>query len=164
MQYTDLVTAIPDNLLVKADRMMMAWGLEGRVPFLDHRIVEFGLSLPDNLKIKPGQGKLFLKRWASKYIPEEHLQTPKKGFHVPIGEWVSEPFLRELGQILPNLDAIEQWFVPSGISRLISSCRSSPSLNRMLWAIMQFAVWYRLFIEGDGEKPPESINPLELLN
>lgn len=164
MQYLDLVTAIPDNLLVKADRMTMAWSLEGRVPFLDHRIVEFGLSLPDNLKIKPGQGKLFLKRWASKYIPEDHLYTPKKGFHVPVGEWLSEPFLRDLEQTLPNLDAIKQWFLPSGVSSLIRSCRSSPLQSRMVLAIMQFAIWYCLYIEGTGEKPPESINPLDILN
>jgi asparagine synthase (glutamine-hydrolysing) len=50
-QYVDLTQALPDNLLVKADRMMMAWGLEGRVPFLDHRLVEFGLGLPDKLKV-----------------------------------------------------------------------------------------------------------------
>jgi len=67
MQYTDLVTALPDNLLVKVDRMLMGWGVEGRVPFLDHRIVEFGLSLPDELKIEGRQGKAFLKRWAADF-------------------------------------------------------------------------------------------------
>ena len=72
MQYVDLVTALPDNLLVKLDRMLMGWSLEGRVPFLDHRVVEFGLALPDHLKIRRKQGKIFLKRWARKYLPENH--------------------------------------------------------------------------------------------
>lgn len=67
-QYTDIFTALPVNLLVKVDRNTKAFGLEARVPFLDHRIIEFGLSLPDELKTARGQGKLFLKRWAEKYL------------------------------------------------------------------------------------------------
>jgi asparagine synthase (glutamine-hydrolysing) len=67
-QYTDLVASLPDNLLVKVDRNSMAFGLEARVPFLDHRVVEFGLALPDELKISSGQGKIFLKHWAERYI------------------------------------------------------------------------------------------------
>jgi asparagine synthase (glutamine-hydrolysing) len=65
-QYTDLVTALPDNLLVKTDRMLMAFGLEGRVPFLDHRLVEFGLSLPDRLKVRGRTGKWLLRQWADR--------------------------------------------------------------------------------------------------
>lgn len=163
MQYTDLVTAMPDNLLVKADRMMMAWGLEGRVPFLDHRIVEFGLSLPDPLKTGSGQGKLFLKHWASRFIPEEHLFTKKKGFHVPVGEWFDDRFVTNLRRVLPENRGVVEWFDPAGVSRLLDRCIGSSILTRMVWTILQFAIWHRLFIEGNGERPPVFIDPLELL-
>jgi asparagine synthase (glutamine-hydrolysing) len=163
MQYTDLVTAIPDNLLVKTDRMTMAWGLEGRVPFLDHRIVEFGLSLPSNLKIQSGEGKVFLKRWASRYIPEDYLRKPKKGFHVPMGEWLSRPFIEELQKILPAHPSIKPWFKPAGILELIKRSPDSPVNTRMLWAILQFAIWYKLFIENSGERPETFKDPIEFL-
>src|SRR4029453_2813407 len=83
-QYTDLCTWLPDDLLVKADRVLMAFGLEGRVPFLDHRVVEFGLGLSDELKVSGRQGKLFLKRWAERRIPREYLWRRKRGFYVPV--------------------------------------------------------------------------------
>ncbi len=163
MQYTDLVTAIPDNLLVKNDRMTMAWGLEGRVPFLDHRIVEFGLSLPNNLKIQSGEGKVFLKRWASKYIPEDYLRKPKKGFHVPMGEWLSRPFLEELQKILPTHPSVKPWFKPAGILELIKRSPDSPVNTRMLWAILQFAIWHKMFIESRGERPETFEDPIAFL-
>ncbi|MDF1526210.1 MAG: asparagine synthase (glutamine-hydrolyzing) [bacterium] len=164
MQYVDLVTALPDNLLVKADRMMMAFGLEGRVPFLDHRVVEFGLSLPDHLKVERGNGKLFLRKWALQYLPPEHLDTPKKGFHVPVGEWLNTSFLDGLRKTLPRDAGVTRWFKPEGILELINHCGSSPVSGRVLWSIIQFALWHRIFIEGSGERPPESINPMDILN
>jgi asparagine synthase (glutamine-hydrolysing) len=163
MQYTDLVTALPDNLLVKTDRMTMAWGLEGRVPFLDHRIVEFGLSLPNSLKIQSGEGKIFLKRWATRSIPEDYLRRPKKGFHVPVGEWLSRPFLEELQKTLPTHSSIEQWFRPAGLTELIKRSPDSSIYSRMLWAILQFAIWHQLFMESSGERPETLTDPIEFL-
>jgi len=163
MQYTDLVTALPDNLLVKADRMMMAWGLEGRVPFLDHRVVQFGLSLPDHLKIRSGEGKVFLKRWAARFLPEDHLQRPKKGFHVPVGEWLSPSFLDKLAQVLPDHPAVAPWFEQAGLRELIRRCPESSVNSRMLWSILQFAIWHRLVLENDGERPAASEDPFDLI-
>ncbi len=164
MQYTDLVTALPDNLLVKADRMLMAWGVEGRVPFLDHRVVEFGLSLPDELKVEGNQGKAFLKRWAASYIPPEHLKAPKKGFHVPVGDWFDDDFLKDLMSALPDHIIIKEWFKPEGVRRLIGACRRNSHAKRMVMAMVQFAIWSNLFILGDGERPPARIHPLELIS
>jgi asparagine synthase (glutamine-hydrolysing) len=164
MQYVDMTTALPDNLLVKADRMMMAWGLEGRVPFLDHRIVEFGLALPDNLKISSGHGKLFLKKWASRFLPAQHLYAPKKGFHVPVGEWLGGEILAGLRKQLPGSAGVADWFDTAGIERMIDACKGSSVTARMVWAIFQFAIWHRIYIQGDGERPPETMDPLELLS
>ncbi|AAU93268.1 asparagine synthetase, glutamine-hydrolyzing [Methylococcus capsulatus str. Bath] len=163
MQYVDLCHALPDNLLVKADRMLMAWGVEGRVPFLDHRVVEFGLSLPDRLKIEGRQGKLFLKRWGERLVPAEQLYARKRGFHVPLGEWLDEPFLERLNRILPEHPALTPWFKPAGIRALIARCRDERQGSAMLWAIIQFAIWHRLFISGNGERPEALTDPLEIL-
>jgi asparagine synthase (glutamine-hydrolysing) len=164
MQYVDLVTALPDNLLVKLDRMLMGWSLEGRVPFLDHRVVEFGLSLPDHMKADRNQGKVFLKRWARKYLPDDHLSGPKRGFYVPIGEWIEGSFVRRLAEILPRHPAIRDWFRPDGVSHLLRVCRGSGPSIRLVWALMQFAIWHQMFIDGSGERPPVKMDPLEYLS
>lgn len=164
MQYTDLTTALPDNLLVKGDRMLMGWGVEGRVPFLDHRIVEFGLALPDRLKIFKNQGKYFLKRWASKYIPEEILFAKKRGFHVPVRQWITKDYCMRLKDCLPQHEAIKNWFDARGIEALITSNKIDGPVSRMIWSLLQFVVWYDIFIDGNGERPPVKLDPLDLIN
>ena len=160
-QYTDLVTALPDDLLVKLDRMLMAFGMEGRVPFLDHRIVEFGLSLPDELKVMRRQGKVFLKRWAERFLPADHLYQRKRGFYVPVGEWLTHDFLDQLGQKLPNNPAIRAWFRPDGVREVLARHRAGHNLNREIWCLMQFAMWHRLFVESPGSRPAPNENPLD---
>ncbi len=159
-QYVDLTTALPDNLLVKADRMLMGFGLEGRVPFLDHRIVEFGLSLPSELKIKPGQGKLFLKRWAEQYLPHDHLYRKKRGFHVPVGDWLQGDFLAGLVEKLPHNPAIRQWFRAEGVEQMLAAQCAGKDASREIWGLMQFAIWHRLFIEEPGRVPAAEEDPL----
>jgi len=164
MQYVELITALPDNLMVKADRMMMAWGLEGRVPFLDHRIVEFGLSLPDEYKVDGRRGKVFLKEWAKPYLTEDHVKGKKRGFHVPVGEWLSGEFLERLGKVLPTLPSIQRWFNAAAIDDLVARQRHNKgTAARTLFALLQFALWHRMFIDGDGERPADLVDPLELL-
>ena len=164
MQYIDLTQALPDNLLVKADRMLMAWALEGRVPFLDHRLVEFGLGLPDRLKVKGGVGKLFLKRWAVRDLPEDYLYARKRGFHVPLGDWQDEHLLGQLDRVLPEHPALHPWFRPEGVRELIARCRQVPKGSAMLWAIVQFALWHRFLRQGFSERPAALTDPLTLLS
>ncbi len=160
-QYTDLVTGLPDNLLVKADRITMAFGLEARVPMLDHQVVEFGLSLPDELKLHGHQGKWFLKQWAEQHLPPEHLYRAKRGFHVPIGEWLSGRFLEILGERLLKDRAITDWFNPQGVQRLVDEQQHRGSAARELYGLMQFAIWHRLFLEQPGRRPAARENPLD---
>ncbi len=164
MQYVDLVTALPDNLLVKADRMLMAWSLEGRMPFVDHRVVEFGLSLPDELKVDGKQGKTFLKRWASGFVPGDHLWQKKRGFKVPVGEWLRGDYLQRVAVCLQNSPAIREWFNPAGVSQLIQRQQQKGDVTKNVFALLQFAIWHKLFIEGDGSAPPTLIDPVELLS
>lgn len=164
MQYTDIVTALPDNLLVKVDRMLMSWGIEGRVPFLDHRIVEFGLALPDRLKVEGRQGKAFLRHWAERYLPHDHLWTRKKGFIVPIAEWLTGDILSRLEVTLPDNPAVQTWFKPAGIRRLIRQQQEKGNVSRQLWAIFQFAIWHRILIENDGKRPSANQDPVEMIS
>ncbi len=149
-QYVDLTTNLPDDLLVKADRMLMAHSIEGRVPFLDHRVVEFGLRLPDALKVSDKAGKLFIKRWAERFVPRDHLWKHKRGFHVPVGEWLRGDFLDALASRLPSSAAIQAWCQPEAVRTLLERQRSRHDVTREVWSLLQFAIWHRVFIEGAG--------------
>lgn len=153
MQYVDLATALPDNLLVKADRLLMAHGVEGRVPFLDHRIVEFGLSLPDELKISDRQGKLFLRRWSQSLLPEDHLRAPKRGFNVPVDAWLRGDALDRLERALTRAEGLREWVKPHAIHHLAQLQRRSHNVTKNLSALLQFAIWHRIFVDGDGTRP-----------
>ncbi len=159
-QFADLTSALPDNLLVKADRMMMSCGLEGRVPFLDHRVVEFGLRLPDDWKLHAGQGKAFLKRWAERYLPPEHLWQKKRGFYVPVDEWLSADFVRRLRAPLLASPAICEWFVPAQVANLLDAQIATGRHSRECWSLMQFAIWHRLFAEGRSDTPSLQEDPV----
>ena len=163
MQATDMATELTDQLLVKVDRMLMAWGLEGRVPLLDHRIVEFALRLPDELKVHKREGKLFLKRWAEPIFGSELIRRPKSGFTVPVGLFMQGDNLQKLGQILPGHKAFSGLFMPSGIDALVSRQSVKKDVHDILWSLLQFAVWHRIFIEGNGEKPEVFANPIEFI-
>lgn len=162
-QYVDLVTALPDNLLVKADRMLMAHGVEGRVPFLDHRVVEFGLSLPDHLKVRDRQGKWFLKRWASRYIDNETLFAPKRGFYVPFRQQFRGERLARLARMLPEHPAVRAHFRPEGVRALLTADGRRGCIGQTGFAIFQFAMWYQMFVLGEGVRPGAGVDGLDYL-
>jgi asparagine synthase (glutamine-hydrolysing) len=163
MQAVDLTTELPDQLLVKVDRMLMAWGLEGRVPLLDHRVVEFALGLPDELKVRGREGKHFLKRWAEPIFGHELIHRRKRGFSVPVGACLAGENLRRLGQILPRHQAFSGLFEAAGIAALIERQTLKADVSGILWSLLQFAVWHRLFIEGQGNRPAVFVDPIELI-
>lgn len=163
MQWVDMATWLPDDLLVKADRMLMAWALEGRVPFLDHRVIEFGLALPEHWKIHRRTGKLFLRRWAERRLPAEHLWNRKKGFTVPVRDWMRGPLLDALEKRLPANPAVRTWFSAAGLTALFERQRKTGAHAGVLWQLFQLALWHRLFVEGDGERPSPQLDPLEIL-
>jgi asparagine synthase (glutamine-hydrolysing) len=161
IQYYDLVAALPDKLLVKVDRSLMAWGVEARVPYLDHRIVEFGLSLPDALKVQGRVGKYFLRSWGQRHIAGGYLMQSKKGFHVPMRQLLSGDFLSRLGTALAGNAAVNEWFDSAGIQHLIEAQRHSGGCSEQVWGVMQFAIWHRIFVEQQGRKPGREEDPLD---
>ncbi len=163
MQCVDLETWLPDDLLTKADRMLMAWGIEGRVPFLDHRVVEFGLALPDAYKIEGRTGKRFLRLWGERYLPREHLWARKKGFTVPVNDWLRGERLQTLLKILPEADGIRTWFDSSEVRKLLRAQQQGGRQGSAIWTLLNFAVWHRIFVEGEGEKPADQSDPLAFI-
>ena len=163
MQALDLEHALPDNLLVKADRMLMAYGLEGRLPFVDRRLVSFGLGLPDGIKADRKSGKKILKEWGSGFMPAEHFAMKKRGFYVPVRDWWRGARLEQLDRVLSRNVAINQWFQLKGVKDLVARQHAKGDAGRQLMTLLQFAIWHRLFIEGQGHRPPQLIDPLAFL-
>lgn len=162
-QHNDLLTSLPDNLLTKVDRNLMAFGLEGRVPFLDHRVVEFGLSLPDDLKVQGSVGKYFLRHWAQRYLPRKYLFTPKKGFHMPVRHLLPPSFVKQLEETLPKLPAVTQWFHAAGVREMLRENQATGKHANEIWALLYFAIWHRIFVEHGGRRPDLQVHPLEYL-
>jgi asparagine synthase (glutamine-hydrolysing) len=160
-QYTDIATALADGLLVKVDRMLMGFGLEGRVPYLDHRIVEFGLSLPDDLKVRGRTPKRFLRRWAERHIPRDHLYKRKRGFNVPVSEFLTGKLLDRLQETLRHSPAIEQWFRTAELPALFAAHRAGDNVKREIWSLACLAIWHRLFVERPGARPGGDEDPLD---
>lgn len=101
----DMSTWLPDDILVKVDRMSMAHSLEVRVPLLDTDFVEYAAGLPDDAKLVGGEGKRLLKRAARGRVPDSVLDRPKQGFHLPVGEWLRGPLSPQLADLLGQPDA-----------------------------------------------------------
>lgn len=90
MQLSDINTYLPGDILTKVDRATMSCSLEGRAPFLDHRLVAFGLQLPIDCKIRNGKGKYMLRKTLEKYVPKEYFERPKTGFGLPLEIWLKQ--------------------------------------------------------------------------
>jgi asparagine synthase (glutamine-hydrolysing) len=159
-----MTTAMRDDLLVKVDRILMGFGLEGRVPYLDHRVVEFGLSLPDSLKVRSRQGKLFLKGFAEGHLPSDHVYQKKRGFNIPVDAWFTPSFLKGLTDKLLQNAAIREWFIPEGVKRLFARQLSRGDVSNQIWNLMHFAIWHHIFIENPGTRPSVSEYPLDWIS
>lgn len=141
IMYVDYNTYLPGDLLVKEDRMSMAVGLEGRVPFLDKDLVEFAAMLPADLKLKRYTTKYLMKKAVTDILPEEVLTRPKHGFALPLGEWFKGPLsgtimekLRTRPSGIFNYDYIERIKDEHGKGREDHSNR--------LWSWLFFESWY----------------------
>ena len=143
MLETDTALGLEGDMLVKVDRMSMANGLEVRCPFLDHRVVDFGQRLPSHLKLRKGRGKYIFKLAFGDRLPQELFERPKKGFEMPIAEWLLGDLNDRLRSAIDratkrpggylNRQCLDDWLLQLRNGRRDTSWR--------LWTVLAFEGW-----------------------
>jgi asparagine synthase (glutamine-hydrolysing) len=143
MMCLDLVSYLPDDILVKVDRAAMAVALETRVPLLDYRIMEFAWSLPSSFKQKRNRGKWLLRKILHEYVPPALVDRPKQGFGAPIAEWLRGP-LREWAEELLGATRLQQegFLEPRVIrEKWQEHVSSKRDWSASLWHVLMFQAW-----------------------
>jgi asparagine synthase (glutamine-hydrolysing) len=149
MTYLELKLRLPELLLMRVDKITMATSVEARVPFLDHHLVEYALSLPRALKVEGTSGKQILKRALEEVLPHDLLYSRKRGFGAPIREW----FRNGLGDLfdshLINSSMRRRDFFDYGfIARLLDEHRrGAHDWSFHLWALLNLSLWYERWID-----------------
>ena len=144
MMAADLLSYLPDDILVKLDRASMGVGLEGRIPLLDHRVVEFGWSLPLDMKLRDGRGKWLLRQLLYRYVPQELVDRPKMGFSVPLAEWLRNP-LRDWAEDLLSEQSLKMHGlldIPKVQLAWKQHLSKRWDRSHELWNVLMFQAWY----------------------
>ena len=137
-----MITGLADDMLHKVDRGAMRFELETRVPLLDHRIVEFSFRLPQFLKINGNTGKYILKKLVYKYLPETVMNRPKKGFAVPVGEWLKTDFEEEYRSYLSKSFISNQGVFNYDVVQKIFNNRKTKYHDKLNWNLFMFQNWW----------------------
>lgn len=146
---TDQMTYLPNDLLVKVDIASMANSLEARSPFLDHKVIEFAASLPENLKMRRFETKTLLKRVAARLVPKEVIYRRKMGFGVPIGNWFRgemKGFVKEilLSEKSLNRNIFKREMIENYVNEHINSERDH---TFQIWTLLMLEMWFQRFID-----------------
>ncbi len=147
--YLDSKTYLPGDILTKVDRMSMATSLEARVPFLDHKLIEFVTQMPSELKLKGLETKYILKKAMEGIVPKEILYREKQGFGVPINEWINVQLKERILETLGDKRTLERgYFEPKYIQNLLDEhARGRRDHSHSLWIILMLELWHREFVD-----------------
>jgi asparagine synthase (glutamine-hydrolysing) len=148
MLYVDTKTWLPDDLLVKADKMTMANSLELRVPLLDHKVLEFAASLPPEFKVKGKQTKRVLKAAFAKALPQEILNRKKAGFPVPYGKWLRNGLSHQVRDVLLSAGSTQRgYFQKKEINRLLDANAHTGNYSKEMFSLLVLELWHREFAD-----------------
>ena len=145
-QASDIAEWLPNDLLGKLDRCLMAHGVEGRTPFLDPAMAEAGFRLPDSLKVRDGRGKYLLRRWLAGALPAARPFAPKQGFTVPIGAWIAQDGAR-LGHLVARRESVAALAEPARVEALFRAAAGRRE-GAAAWTLLFYALWHRAHVEA----------------
>jgi asparagine synthase (glutamine-hydrolysing) len=158
--YADLKTYLPNDILVKMDRMAMANSLEVRSPLLDHEVIEFAASLPVRLKYQNGVSKYLLKRYAERRAPASAINRPKMGFSIPLAAWLRGGLRATAADLLLSERALGRGYFSADYIRGMWQRHQAGRRNHAhhLWALMVLELWHRLFVDqAPGVTAPDRV-------
>jgi asparagine synthase (glutamine-hydrolysing) len=147
MMCIDIKNYLPDDILVKVDRAAMANSLETRIPFLDHKLVEFAFNLPIDLKIRNGQGKWLLRELLYRYVPKKLIERPRMGFSIPLDSWLRRPLKEWATDLLSPTNLDKHGFLNKELilKRLNEHVSGKKNWQNQLWNVLMFQSWYDKF-------------------
>ncbi|MDG2319421.1 MAG: asparagine synthase (glutamine-hydrolyzing) [Rhodospirillaceae bacterium] len=145
LQALDIAHWLPNDLLTKVDRCLMAHGVEGRVPFLDGPLASYGFHLPDRDKIQGRLGKFLMRRWLKEHCPESLPFERKRGFSVPVGEWIAAEGTR-LAPLVANQPGVAACCKPLAVENLFKNAAADKALPA--WLLLFYALWHQFHMRG----------------
>jgi asparagine synthase (glutamine-hydrolysing) len=147
MQHTDVLTYLPEDLLVKVDRMTMAHSLEGRSPLLDHELLEAAAAVPARLKISRGMTKIILREAVRDLFPDGFLDRPKMGFTPPTAGWLRRDLREDCDRLIGGTLAESGWFQPAALREMLGQHMSKQhDWSTQLWNLLMLGQWAELYL------------------
>ena len=144
-QATDCADWLPNDLLLKVDRCLMANGVEGRTPFLDSEVASVAFRLPDALKVQDGRGKWLLRRWLDRAMPESRPFEHKRGFSVPVAEWIGAA-PAEIGALVAHQPGVAEMCDPRAVESLFA--KKGKRQGFASWLLLFYALWHNYHMLG----------------
>jgi asparagine synthase (glutamine-hydrolysing) len=145
-QWADIATWLPNDLLLKLDRCLMAHGLEGRTPFLDPQVAAFAFPLPDRFKVRGRYGKWLLRKWLERHCPAAEPWARKQGFTVPVEAWIA-PRAPDIARRLASVEAVRRVRTPEQIAAAFA-----PGGTGQRWPLLFYGVWSLIHLAGASPK------------
>lgn len=158
----DFASYLPDDILVKLDRMAMASSLEGRSPLLDPKVVEFAVKLPRGLRVRGRRGKHLLRKAAARWLPPDVLMKRKQGFAIPLGQWFAGPLRGLAADVIHSRSFRERGLVePRAAQRYLDGhVAGEADYSEVLWLVLCLELWARRYLDeaeqASGRRPQAS--------